>query len=141
MGYRDRLLKSGKINIGEIMTQSNPEERPPLSHEQVKQIQLDGYPMVDLFAELFMREGDAEMQRVIQQRGVSGALMLFLHELVPNFNGSSMALGYRCILFGYLLNEIVEKAVFTGNDIVSKTYKKDVSLDDLNSMWGTEIEE
>ena len=123
------------------MTQSNPEERPPLSHEQVKQIQLDGYPMVDLFAELFMREGDAEMQRVIQQRGVSGALMLFLHELVPNFNGSSMALGYRCILFGYLLNEIVEKAVFTGNDIVSKTYKKDVSLDDLNSMWGTEIEE
>jgi len=124
-----------------------PSEMVKLTKEEVEQIYRDGYPMAEMFAKIFDRETNAEMNRLIQQRGISGAIMVFMNELLhPEIVHGGMSFGaiqfaHRCILFGYFLNEITSRVEFEGEDLISRHYDKNPTLDDLEALWGTELEE
>ncbi len=121
-----------------------PPERVQLTEEEVEQIQRDGFPMANEFAKIFDRETNTEMNRLIQQRGVSGAVMVFMNELLhPEIVHGVLApdtveFAYRCILFGHFLNEIVANVEFEGKNLIAKHYEKNPTISDLENMWGEE---
>ena len=113
-----------------------------LSPEEAKQVQRDGLPMYAVFADLFYKEGHEKMSSLLQQRGVSGAIMLFMEELLDPmaiFRPDQIPFTHRCILFGYFLKEILEQVSFEGEDIVKHYYENKTtfpSLEDLDNLWG-----
>ena len=125
--------------------ESNSNEEPKkikLSPEEAKQIQMDGLPMYSVFADLFYKEGHEKMSSLLQQRGVSGAIMLFMDELLDPmaiYRPDQIPFTHRCILFGYFLKEILEQVSFEGEDIVKHYYENTAtfpSLEDLDNLWG-----
>ena len=125
--------------------ESNSNEEPKkikLSPEEAKQIQMDGLPMYSVFADLFYKEGHEKMSSLLQQRGVSGAIMLFMDELLDPmaiFRPDQIPFTHRCILFGYFLKEILEQVSFEGEDIIKHYYENQTtfpSLEDLDNLWG-----
>ena len=125
--------------------ESNSNEEPKkikLSPEEAKQIQMDGLPMYSVFADLFYKEGPEKMCSLLQQRGVSGAIMLFMDELLDPmaiYRPDQIPFTHRCILFGYFLKEILEQVSFEGEDIVKHYYENTTtfpSLEDLDNLWG-----
>ena len=115
-----------------------------LSPEEAKQVQMDGFPMYAVFADLFEREGPEKMSELLQERGVSGAIMLFMDELLDPtaiHRADQIPFTHRCILFGYFLKEILEKVSFEGEDIVKHYYERNTplpspSLEELDNLWG-----
>ena len=125
--------------------ESNNNEEPKkikLSPEETKQVQMDGWPMYEVFAELFYKAGHEKMSSLLQQRGVSGAIMIFMSELLDPmaiFRPDQIPFTHRCILFGYFLKEILEQVSFEGEDIVKHYYENTdtfPSLEDLDTLWG-----
>ena len=123
----------------------NNNEKPKiikLSPEEAKQVQMDGWPMYAVFAELFYKEGHEKMSSLLQQRGVSGAIMLFMDELLDPmaiYKPDQIPFTHRCILFGYFLKEILEQVSFEGEDIVKHYYENKAtfpSLEELDNLWG-----
>ena len=118
-----------------------------LTPEEVQAITLDGIPVVDAFRNIFMREGQKEMTRIIHQRGVAGALSIFMNELLPEpflmgeGNDLIYTFGNRCVLFGFFLTELLKDLEFTGPDAIQKYLNPDPSAEELEKLWHITNEE
>jgi len=113
-------------------------KHPFMTPEMLQGIIDDAAPLLKVFSDIWTNEKTEEEQlHVIYQPGMLGAIGNLIDQSLPpqivriapyNF----VDLAQRCVLFGYVLDEIISRAKIEGKDLTS---------DDLEKLWDVVQEE